>query len=847
MNGGVDLSNCDREPIHLVGSIQSSGFLIALSTDWIVKHASSNIGAWLGVEPDALLGLPLSEVMDEEALHAIRGRLQLSLINGSVERAFRLKLSANAMPLDIAVHLSGQSIIIEAEPSEPDSELDVGSMVRAMIGRLQRTPDFDSCCREAARQLRSLTGFDRVMIYRFDRDGAGEVIAESAVRGMPSYLGLRYPASDIPKQARALYERNWLRCINDVDAPPATILPPVGPEGEPLDLSMSVLRSVSPIHCEYLRNMGVAASMSVSILRRGRLWGLFACHNMVPRRLSLERRTAAELYGQMFSFLLEGVERDREEAYEAKAHLLHTRIMAVMADGASSMENLERLRGEVGHYIRSDGFAIVLGGQTLVDGSTPTPEELLGLVRMLNRAHASRVFSTSEIGQVHQPALDFAERAAGMLAIPVSRKPRDYIIFFRKESVRTVTWAGNPDKPVEPGPNGQRLTPRKSFEAWKETVLGQSEPWTEADLRIADSLRITLMEVVLRLADQAEEERRTARERQELLIAELNHRVRNILSLVRALLAQSRAGVTCVEEFAEIVGGRIQALARAHDQLTAENWKPSPLRPLIAAEVDAYLGSRADRVVLSGPEVLLSPPALSVMALIMHELVTNAAKYGAFADSGGRVKVHWSLDDRDALELCWEESGGPPVQAPTRQGFGTTIIERSVPHELKGEATVTYALAGLRARFTIPAIHVSLAPERPAAVIEAAVTPCAAADVPLGGTVLLLEDNMIIAMSAEDMLLKLGAERVETVASVRQALVVIADDPPGMALLDVNLGTETSFPVAERLRELGIPFLFATGYGESAIFPEEFRDVLVLRKPYDSEQVRRGLQTVRGL
>lgn len=847
MTGGVDLSNCDREPIHLAGSIQPTGFLIALSTDWIVKHASSNIGAWLGVEPAALLGLPLTGVMEEGALHAIRGQLQLSLINESVERLFRLKVAANALPLDIAVHLSGQSIVIEAEPSEPEGELDTGSMVRAMIGRLQRSSDLDACCREAARQMRSLTGFDRVMIYRFGRDGAGEVIAESAVRGVPSYLGLRYPASDIPRQARALYERNWLRCIDDVDAQPAAILPPLGPEGEPLDLSMSVLRSVSPIHCEYLRNMGVAASLSVSILRRGKLWGLFACHNMVPRRLSLERRTAAELYGQMFSFLLESVERDREEAYEAKARLLHTRIMAVMADGVSSMENLERMRSEVGHYIRSDGFAIVLGGQTLLEGGTPTPEELIGLVRMLNRTHASRVFATSEIGEIHPPGLDFAERAAGMLAIPVSRKPRDYIIFFRKETVRTVTWAGNPNKPVETGPNGQRLTPRKSFEAWKETVHGQSEPWTEADLRIADSLRITLMEVVLRLADQAEEERRLARERQELLIAELNHRVRNILSLVRALLAQSRSDVTSVAEFAEVVGGRVQALARAHDQLTAENWKPSPLRPLIAAEVEAYLGNQAGRVILKGPEVLLSPPALSVMALIIHELVTNAVKYGAFADSGGRVEVHWNLDDRDALELCWEESGGPPVQAPARQGFGTIIIERSVPHELKGEATVTYALAGLKARFTIPAIHVGLAPERPAAAVEAAVTPGAAADIPLGGTVLLLEDNMIIAMSAEDMLLKLGADRVETVASVRQALVAIAEEPPDMALLDVNLGTETSFPVAERLRALGIPFLFATGYGESAIFPEAFRDAMVLRKPYDSEQVQRGLQTVRGM
>ncbi len=175
--------------------------------------------------------------------------------------------------------------------------------------------------------MRALTGFDRVMVYRFDPDGSGEVIAESARSSLDPYLGLHYPASDIPKQARALYERNWLRIIADVDAAPVPVLPARDPHGRLLDLSMSSLRTVSPIHLEYLRNMGVAASLSVSILRGGKLWGLFACHHTEPRHLSLERRTGAELFGQMFSLILESREREAETAYEASSRALHDRLM----------------------------------------------------------------------------------------------------------------------------------------------------------------------------------------------------------------------------------------------------------------------------------------------------------------------------------------------------------------------------------------------------------------------------------------------------------------------------------------------------------------------------------------
>ena len=386
----VDLSSCDREPIHILGAVQCFGFLVAVSPDWIVTHASVNAPRWLGRPVEDLLGRPLDAILDGETIHLLRGHLQTLRGPDAVDRIFSLRLVADHPTFDVALHISGNTIVIEAEPSTPE-HLNAGNLVRNMVSRLQQTVDFDPLCREAARQMRALTGFDRVMVYRFAPDGSGEVIAEAVRSGLDRYLGLHYPASDIPKQARALYERSWLRIIADVDGPGAAIMPPRNPEGEPLDLSLSTLRTVSPIHLEYLRNMGVAASMSVSILRNGRLWGLFACHHTEPRHISLERRTAAELFGQMFSWILESREREIVAAQEARSREIHTRLMSAMASGGTSLEAMSEFADELSGIVACDGLGLWVNGEITLQGATPTKEEFTGLVRFLNRTAASQV------------------------------------------------------------------------------------------------------------------------------------------------------------------------------------------------------------------------------------------------------------------------------------------------------------------------------------------------------------------------------------------------------------------------------------------------------------------------
>lgn len=840
----VDLTNCDREPIHLLGNVQPFGFLVGVSRQWMIEHISQNAAEYLPGEARAHLGCPLTSIFAEDAIHTIRGRMQTLRGPDAVERIFSLDLLGTGRLFDIAVHVSAQATIIECEPSQVESAVQSIPAVRSMLTRLQDTKAFDRFCNDAARMVRALIEFDRVMVYRFAPDGAGEVIAESARHDLVKYMGLHYPASDIPKQARELYQRNWLRIIPDIQATPSPILSVPSFGTTPLDLSMSMLRSVSPIHIEYLGNMGVGASLSISILQHGRLWGLFACHHYAPRHITYERRSAAELFGQMFALLLESREREVLSDYEATARQKQSEVVSRMAKASSAFHELSDHLQDLGSTIDSDGIALYLDGVLTQRGTTPTREETLGLMRHLDRTLTdNKITPTDEIGREYPPARDFAQRAGGMLVIPISAGNADYLVFFRTEQIQTVNWAGDPTKPATLGPNGVRLTPRKSFEAWQETVRGRSRPWSDIDMRLAETLRITLLEVVLRLTDLASKERKAAQQRQELLIAELNHRVRNILALIRGLIMQSKERAMSIEDFASVVGGRVQALARAHDQITVDNWGPAPLRALFAAEASAYLSQKADRIVMTGPEILLEPQAFSTLALVAHELLTNSAKYGALCDSGGKVRVTWDLDASGKLVIDWSEEGGPPVRVPSRRGFGSTIIERSIPFDLKGEADIDYQFDGLKARFSIPAAYVHLDTRHVKARIDApaAAAPSTAPTATLGD-VLIVEDNMIIALDAEAILAKLGAKVVETASTVSQAISVITQHPLAFALLDVNLGHESSFPIADVLLERKIPFVFATGYGTNIDFPERFQNVPVVSKPYAADTLLPKIQ-----
>ncbi|MEK1861273.1 MAG: HWE histidine kinase domain-containing protein [Rhizobium leguminosarum] len=835
----VDLTNCDREPIHQLGSVQPFGFLLAVSSDWIVIRASANLAEFLGVTEANALGRPVISLISPEALHAIRNKLTTLRGSDVVERIFGIALTPDQNRFDLAVHLNEGQVIIEGERCQEDRHDAASLSMRSMMSRLDHTETLEAFFREGARQARALTGFDRVMVYRFDESGSGEVVAEAARAGIGSFLGLHYPASDIPIQARALYLRNLFRIIADVDAIAVPILPPLDEHGQPLDLSMSVLRSVSPIHIEYLKNMGVGASLSISIVVDGKLWGLFACHHYGPRLPSAQSRSTAELFGQMFASRLESRERRLALDYETKARRIADRLLTSVADNASLLDDPAWLIEALADAIPADGIGVWINGRLALAGIGPDERSFAALVRHLNRNAAGRIYAVDRLAETY-PDLEVDDAVAGMLAIPISRSPRDYVVLFRQELVRTVRWGGDPHKPVEYGPNGPRLTPRKSFQAWSELVRGRSLPFTEAERRVAETIRVTLIEVVLRLTDEVSMARQTANERQELLIAELNHRVRNILSLITGIIRQSQATSVSLGDYIRQLEGRIQSLARAHDQITRDHWAPASLRQLLLAETAAYLGKNAQRIQMGGEDVLLEPQAFSTAALVFHELMTNSAKYGSLSGTGsGTVQLRWHRDDEGNLRIGWREKDGPPVVEPKRHGFGSTIIRRSIPYDLGGKAEVRYVEDGLEADFSIPARHVvGPTSERsnppPVGATGRKTIPD---DQPLSGlNVLLVENNLIIAMDGEDILRRLGAD-VATAPSVTEAMEILAGQSFDLALLDVNLGDETSFGIADRLAADGVPFVFATGYGEGIAQANSHSDAPVLQKPYTMEGV----------
>lgn len=745
------------------------------------------------------------------------------------------RITPEGPSFDISIHKAGESAILEFERSVAEDE-HVLTEVQPLLDILQQAGKVDGITQTIVRHVRALTAFDRVMVYRFLRDHSGEVVAESRSAQLQAFLGLRYPASDIPPQARALYLRNTTRLISNVRDVGVRVMPVLDTLGQPLDLSGSTLRSVSPVHIEYLSNMRVSASFSISLIVDGKLWGLIACHAQQPRQLSLRRRAALEFYGRIASTLLESSLRNDEVRIHREARAFHVEMMSRHSGFSGSPEALVDLIEDSSIDFRCDGCVAVVDGVMAASGTVPALEDIAPLISFLNRGAAGRVYSTHELSAVFPAAASYKDKASGILAIPVSRQPRDYLIFFRKELVQEVVWGGEPTKTIKQDADGFRYGPRESFEAWRQTVRAQSEWWTETDLAIAEALRVTMVELLLRTTDEAEKFRKESQGKQDTLIAELNHRVRNILTLIVGVVRQSRDGATSLEQFSQEVHDRVFALARAHDQITKKGWGAQSISQMIKTEASAYLGEKAERIYIHGKDAALEAPAFSTVALVVHELVTNSAKYGAFKDSHGSISIELERENAGPLKLTWRETTSSAITPPTRRGFGSTLIERAIPHELGGTVDLNFRPEGLEATLLIPADHVGQEIPVTEAPVSAGLVE-AVADQRIEGNVLLLEDNLLIALETEAMLLSLGADDVMVTSTTSAALTVIKQRRPDFALLDVNLGRETSLVVAQRLMELGVPFAFASGYGESGVDLRQFPDVQVLTKPYGAQSV----------
>lgn len=505
----VDLDNCAREPIHIPGRVQPRGCLLVVrSSDLTVVQCSVNVAEMLGRPSETLLGSTLRDGLGAFFEGTVRRHLAGGpRLHDRNPLLVAVDVDGHLLEMDAILHripLPGELdddslVVIELEPAagpRPFTFANTYQSVRDAVNDLNRVSTLTEVFDIAARHVRDLTGFDRVMIYAFDEDYNGEVVSEVHRDGLNSFRGLHYPATDIPAQARALYEKNWIRLISDVDYVPSEIVPTTNPiTGAPLDLTHATLRSVSPIHLEYLGNMGVRASMSISLLRDGKLWGLIACHHYSgPHEPPFGVRAAAEFLGSTLSLrLVAQVEEDRLAASHRAAGMLADLVarsrdedlpLAQALTGSDSLLDL----------VQADGVVVLAEDEVSTRGETPDAETCRRLAEWVLAQDDDLVRTDSIAATLPDSAQ--TEASAGLLGVTLP--DGQAVVWLRHEATRDVEWGGDPyNKSIERlEDDSVRLSPRKSFERWREVVKDHSVPWQDDVVASATSLRAHLVEAL---------------------------------------------------------------------------------------------------------------------------------------------------------------------------------------------------------------------------------------------------------------------------------------------------------------------------------------------------------------
>lgn len=486
-------ASCEEEPIHTPGCIQPQGALIALDREGRVEAISENISLWFTTE--GLIGSDVREIVDEGLGRLLERLLKAEGVEAQVHRARTRK---GLVP--VHVHRNPQDLLILEFFHPADDQAAEASMrelhrLTQDLLALPNTPEgLAEMFERVARGMQAALGYERVMVYRFLEDHSGEVIAESRSEGMEPFLRLRFPKSDIPAQARALYVRQPVRAIQDARYEPVGLQ---SIHGEPLELSQAVLRSVSPMHCRYLENMGVLGSMSVSVVVEGRLWGLIANHTRDPQPVPAAAMPMLGLLSRVLSAKTSAVELGNRAQAELGAAQVVQYLLGRLDTTNSLFSSLVGSKPNLRDLLECKGAVVCFRGRRWVLGTVPEVAH-----SMVPRLLADPSWLSEDgllVLSTGVPELMMAG-APGVLAFAFDDDPDHYIAWFRAEVVSTVRWGGNPQKPVERGDDGAlRLSPRKSFRVWGETVRNSARPWAGHEVRAAARLRSSLMDMLARI------------------------------------------------------------------------------------------------------------------------------------------------------------------------------------------------------------------------------------------------------------------------------------------------------------------------------------------------------------
>jgi len=498
------LSECASERIHQIGHIQPHGALLVLGaqTSRPILQVSKNLADFIDLPAGGALGHPVGDLFDDRACAQLEKMIRLATTKTTAAGVLHVQRQQQTLELQAHLFMADGHWVLELET-------DQGSHLESQLAQLllefqQTLLDFDSeadlprYLNEVATLVRRLSGYDSVMVYRFDAHWHGEVVAQDRCDAAPSYLGLHFPASDIPPQARRLYSLNLCRIVADVHAQPVAVTPVLNPEhGEPLNLTFSALRSLSPIHMEYLRNIGVAASMVMSLMQNGRLWGMVACHHLTPKRASIRLREAAIFISRMVSAKLAAIDAlEQRSKMDCASSIVRDLLKSIAIDDEKAV--LDHLLPKLMDLLDATGILVVVEGQLNQHGQTPAPLAIRALLNWLGQHNSGEIFACADLGQQFAPALSYPEVACGVLTTAFSKDMRNGIVWLRSEKPLTVNWAGNYQTGLAQNSAGDfRLTPRKSFEIWSQEWRGRSEPWTNQDFNLVAMLALTLPEALI--------------------------------------------------------------------------------------------------------------------------------------------------------------------------------------------------------------------------------------------------------------------------------------------------------------------------------------------------------------
>ncbi|QQR40164.1 GAF domain-containing protein [Devosia rhizoryzae] len=699
---GINLTNCDLEPIHIPGSIQPYGVML------IANPGSGEIVGYAGAAKvsDALLGQQLDNVigLSSTAIMPLVPRSGVHVL-GDVPFGGQVH--------DAVAYVSGEHLVVELSEKTDETALDAGFLAQldSLEMRLENSTSLGELSDEAAQIFQRLTGYSRVMVYQFVDDDAGVVLGEAISDQSPSFMHHHFPASDIPRQARALYVRNRVRVIADVYYEPAPIIS-ASSDLKSIDLSDSTLRSVSPVHIQYLKNMGVAASASMSIVKDGVLWGLIACHHHAPRPLSLNTRLACQTMATSLARLVKV--REENELYRERVRLRsHEDAVLTRLGADEGLDVFFQHSGlELARLLQADGFAAVQGGELFTSGRCPDGIDVRAIADFVRVQALLRPFATNQLSSQLQGAEVYADTAAGLLAVTMSTEVPTILMWFRAEKLQTVKWAGNPHKDVDHAP-GAVLTPRASFEEWSESVSGRSRDWTHAEVESASRIVRLMLEArnnsrirqLNRELTTTLAENENLLQQKDFLMREVNHRVQNSLALVGAFLKmQGRAASPETREQLDQAQNRLLAVSLAHRRLyqddSVEIIDLSRYLDELVGELVATIDvGWEEKVTLDLAPMLISTDRAVTVGLIVNELLTNLAKYaydGAVGPALIRLEQY-----RDNLRLVVQDRGQGMNGTVTGTGFGAKMLNTLV-QGLDGSLSYEDNNPGVRAIVTAP-------------------------------------------------------------------------------------------------------------------------------------------------